>query len=140
MKHNEISHEGTVVSIGDGHMQVSITRQSACEACKVATHCIAAEGKPMTVDIANADVANYTVGERVRIVETKQVAVRALVMAFVIPLVIMVATLAIVTALTGNEGLGALASLAVLVVCFLCMRMISGRIEHQLQFRVTKLI
>ena len=140
MKHNEISHEGTVVSIDDGHMQVRITRQSACEACKVAAHCIAAEGKPMTVDIANADVANYTVGERVRIVETKQVAVRALVMAFVIPLVVMVATLAIVTALTGNEGLGALASLAALVVCFLCMRMISGRIEHQLQFRVTKLI
>ena len=94
----------------------------------------------MTVDIANADVANYTVGERVRIVETKQVAVRALVMAFVIPLVVMVATLAIVTALTGNEGLGALASLAALVVCFLCMWMISGRIDHQLQFRVTKLI
>jgi len=139
MKQNEISHEGTVVAVSEGHLQVSIRQQAACAACKAAAHCTAAEGKIMTVDIAHVDSSSFAVGEQVRVVETQQVALRALVWAFVIPLAVMFITLAIVTTLTGSEAIGALSSLAALVVCFVVLRLMRNRLARQLRFSVSKI-
>ncbi|MCR5132187.1 MAG: SoxR reducing system RseC family protein [Prevotella sp.] len=139
MNQNEISHEGTIIAVGEGSLQVSIHQQAACAACKAATHCIAAEGKSMTVDIANVDASSYAVGERVRVVETQQVALRALVWAFVIPLAVMFFTLAIVTYFTGSEAAGALSSLVALMACFLVLRLMRDKLARELRFSVSKI-
>ena len=47
----KISHSGVVESILDGCVKVRIIQTSACAACKVASHCNAAESKVKIVDI-----------------------------------------------------------------------------------------
>ena len=64
---NRIRHSGIITDI-EGHLvHVSIQQSSACDSCKVAHHCNAAESKDKTIDISVHDASEYIVGQRVSV-------------------------------------------------------------------------
>ncbi len=62
---NKIKHSGVVEKIVGDCVRVRIVQTSACAACKVASHCNAAESKEKIVEVSCANSADYKTGQQV---------------------------------------------------------------------------
>lgn len=133
---NKIHHSGIIDSIGEGIIKVRILQTSACAACKVASHCNAAESKVKIVDVVCHDTAQYKAGQEVVVSALRNVISHAMMLAFALPLVLMVVTLVSVMLWTDDEGTAGLASLAVLVPYFLVVWLFRDRIGRKISFSI----
>lgn len=133
---NRISHSGIIKSIGEGCIKVQIVQTSACAACKVSSHCNAAESKVKIVDVFGADVAGYQEGQQVVVWASKDVANRALLLGFGVPFLLLVCVLMIALKLTSNEGIAALVALGSLIPYYLALWMMRDRIQRQISFHL----
>ena len=106
-----ISHSGVIESIQDDCIKVRIVQTSACAACKVASHCNAAESKVKIVDVFGCDTAKYSSGQEVTVWASKDVANKALVLGFGLPFLLLLGVLVAVLYITDNEGAAAIAAL-----------------------------
>ena len=135
---NKISHSGIIKSIADGCIKVQIVQTSACAACKVASHCNAAESKKKIVDVFTPDAADYQVGQDVVVWASKDVANRALLLGFGAPFLLLICVLLIALRLLDDEGLAALAALASLVPYYLALWVMKDQIQKQISFQLEK--
>ena len=133
---NKISHPGVIDRIEGDCVKVRIIQTSACAACKVASHCNASESKEKLVDVFGCDTAKYSTGQEVVVSASKEVANRALLLGFGIPLLLMVAVLLIVLRWTGDEGIAALASLGALIPYYIILWLLRDSIRQQVSFRI----
>lgn len=135
---NKITHSGTVKCIVDGCIKVQIVQTSACAACKVASHCNAAESKIKIVDVFTADTQSYQIGQAVTVWASKDVANRALLLGFGAPFLLLICVLMIALKLSGDEGVAALVALASLVPYYLGLWLMKNRIQQQIAFHIEK--
>ena len=133
---NKISHPGVIDRIEGDCVKVRIIQTSACAACKVASHCNASESKEKLVDVFGCDTAKYSTGQEVVVSTSKEVANRALLLGFGIPLLLLVAVLLIVLRWTGDEGIAALASLGALIPYYILLWLLRDSIRQQVSFRI----
>lgn len=114
-----IRHDGIVDSIEAGCIHVRIVQASACAACGAKSLCSAAESKEKIVDVYAPDTHTYRVGQRVMVEGSASMGMKAVRLAFLFPLILMVASVAIAMWLThGNEVVGAVAALLSLIIYF----------------------
>lgn len=98
----QIEHSGTVESIGGGYIRVRITQSSACAGCTARSLCQSAESKDKIVDVPlgheYGSGLGYngcpSVGERVTVYGSSEMGHKAVVLAFVVPLVLTVGMIA----------------------------------------------
>ncbi|MCR5472155.1 MAG: SoxR reducing system RseC family protein [Prevotella sp.] len=133
---DNISHSGVVESVEDGCVHVRIVVTSACAACKVAGYCNAAESKEKVVDVYTAKSAAYVVGQAVTVSASRQVATHALLLAFGLPFVILVAVLVGVLLLTGDELWAALGGLLALVPYYGILWLFRQKVRDRLAFQI----
>ena len=131
-----IRHSGVVESIEEGCVHVRIVQTSSCAACKVAGYCNAAESKEKMIDVYCDAVADYKVGQQVTVSTSGQVAVKALLWAFGVPFVLLLAMLILVLLLTGNEGWAALGAMAILVPYYAILWLLRDKMREQLAFTI----
>ena len=132
----KISHSGIIESMKDGCIKVRIVQTSACAACKVASHCNAAESKVKIVDVFCCDTAKYETGQEVTVWASKDVANRALLLGFGVPFLLLVCVLLIALRLTANEGLAALLALGSLVPYYFVLWCLRDRIQRGISFQI----
>ena len=131
---NVISHTGIIDSIDGGMVRVRIVQHSACSSCKVASYCNSAESKEKIINVRCTDAAEHHVGDTVMVMAAQAVGVKAVVVAFVVPLILILATIAIVLLLTGKELTAALSGLAILIPYYAILYMLRPQLERQLTF------
>lgn len=131
---NKIKHPGVVVSADDRSVKVRILQSSACSACKVASHCHASETKEKLVEVAGSGIQGHGVGDHVMVVADNSVGFRASLYGYVLPLVLMVATLVTVLAVVHDEGIAALSALGILIPYYLLLYLLRGKLKAQLTF------
>ena len=137
MSENIVRHDGIIESIGnDGHVRVRITQQSACAACKVASHCNASEQKVKMVDAYHCTQTGLHVGDSVVVATSQAAAGRALLLGFGLPLVLLLVVLAAMLMAGVDEGASAITALALLLpyyfILWLCRDRIAGKISFKL--------
>ena len=131
---NKITHLGIVENIDGLRLKVRIVQSSACSACSVRGHCSASEQKEKLIDVYNVDRVACEIGERVMVVGATSMGMKAVLLAFVLPFVLVVATLFVVMRLSGgNEVVSALAGLGVLPF-YLIIYMCKGRLGRTFFF------
>ncbi|MBQ2673676.1 MAG: SoxR reducing system RseC family protein [Prevotella sp.] len=133
---NKIKHSGVVENIVGDCVSVRIVQTSACAACKVASHCNAAESKEKLVDVRCANSSAYKKGQQVVVTASTEVAARALLLGFGLPFVVLVSVLFIVLQVSGNEALAALSGLAALLPYYVALYLFRNRIREQLSFAI----
>ena len=136
---NRISHSGIVEGIQDGCVKVRIVQTAACAACKVASHCNAAESKVKMIDVFCCDTAKYKTGQEVVVWASKDVANKALVLGFGVPLLLLVGVLVIVLRLTSDEGVAALVALGSLVPYYLLLWLLRDKIQQRISFQLEEI-
>ena len=133
---NKISHPGVVDGIEGDCVKVRIVQTSACAACKVAAHCNASESKEKLVDVFGCDTAKYATGQEVVVSASREVANRAILLGFGLPLLLLIGVLLMVLRWTGDEGMAALASLGALVPYYIVLWLLRDSIRQQVAFRI----
>ena len=131
---DKIRHSGVIDSIEDNVVKVRILQTSACATCKVAVHCNASESKEKLVEVKVADDDVWQVGDAVMVCASRNVISRAMMLAFALPLGLMIATLVAVMVATGDEGTAGLLSIAVLVPYFLLVWLFREHVGRQISF------
>ena len=132
----KISHTGVIERIEGGSIKVRIVQTSACAACKVASHCNAAESKVKIVDVFGCDTTNYSTGQEVTVWASKDVANKALLLGFGVPFLLLVCVLMIALRLTASEGVAALVALGSLVPYYFVLWLLRDRIQRGISFQI----
>ncbi len=134
-----ISHEGKVIAVNGRQVDVIIEQTSACASCAAANMCHAAQQKQATVS-ATCDGAVPTVGDVVLVEASMGQGMWAMLLAYVVPLVLLVGALSAGVALLGNEAVAALVSLAVVALYYVALHYASPRLDRRIAFVVRNVI
>ena len=81
----------------------------------------------------------YTKGEFVEVIASESQGFRALFVAYLLPLIILLATLIILLQTTGNESLAAISALGILVPYYGILYLLKEKIKQTLNFSIRKL-
>lgn len=133
-----IEHIGVVRSVDSGVVRVEITSQSACASCKAREACGMGESTQKIVDVATTDAASFTVGEDVVVAVTQNMGLRAVVLAYFMPLVVLLTALILLSSLGLAEGVVAVASLGATALYFFMLYGLRGKIDKKIKFIITK--
>jgi positive regulator of sigma E activity len=101
----EVSHKGRIVSVGNGKVSVQIVSESACSACHAAGLCGASESRKKIVEVPVLGNASYSVGQEVEVCLARKMGLKAVLLSYVIPLLILM----ILVLSLSRFGLGELA-------------------------------
>lgn len=131
-----IEHEGTVQKVGSDSVTVNIHPVSACSGCHADGYCSLSGRKEKTIRISG----RYDVkpGEKVTVMMNESTGFRAVVLGYIVPLAVLVFSLAVLTAVSVNELTAGIISVAVLVPYFLILYLTRHRIERNFLFTLKK--
>ena len=110
-----VSHKGKVIKMTPQLTTVSILQHGACSACHAAGLCGMADLAEKTVEVPTDPYAGYGVGDEVEVLLKASMGMKAVWLAYFIPLLIVIAvilglvTLGVGEVPAGVSGLGALA-------------------------------
>lgn len=134
-----ITHRGTVENVGKGSVKVRIIQLSACSSCVARKMCNSSEQKEKHVDVTVSEGEHFQTGDEVMLTGTLKMGLRAVVLAYAVPLVLLLAALFLSIRLTGDEPLGALTALLVLVAYYGVLYVNKSRLTKKFSFTIKHL-
>lgn len=137
---SNIKHLGIVESINGTRLKVRIEQTSACAACSVKQHCHVPESKEKIIDVCNPQGVVCAVGQKILISGTTAMGMKAVLLAFVFPFLVLLLALASVLHLTHNELVSALAALGALVPYYLIIYICRKRLNRSFIFRLENVV
>lgn len=133
----KIRHFGVIRAIEPNRIRVLIAQTSACESCRASRHCSASESKEKIIDVYNdAEQSKYKVGDGVMLVESHATGMKAVLLGFGIPFVLVILILFLCALLTNNEPVAALASLASLIPYYAILYLFRNKLRNTLNFSI----
>ena len=136
---HQIEHKGTVALIGRNFVRVDIEVMEACGACASRKACAMGQGTTREIMVYTDEAAKYSVGEEVNVSARQTMGLMAVLLCYVVPLVVLVAALAVAVALGCAEGLAALISLGVTALYYLLLALMQKRISRSVVFTINKI-
>jgi len=116
-----ISHDAVVKAVDSERVCVTILQSSACSGCAAKKMCNSAEAKEKDVDVFTSDASSYRVGEKVVLEGRLSDGRKSSLVAYGLPLFIMLPMLFILMGMTGNETYSALGALSVVALYYLVL-------------------
>lgn len=107
---------------------------SACSACEAKSLCHSAESKEKMIEVHTADAADFKVGQEVMLVGTLSQGLKAVVYAYVIPLILMLVVLFLSLLRGMDEALSALLSIGVLIPYYLIIYLLRHHLTRKFSF------
>ena len=129
-----IQHEGIVEHIGVEGCRVRILQASACSSCNARKLCRSSESKEKVIEIMGHH-PTLQVGDTVILSASISQGLRASVLAYVVPLVLMLVALFAGTQL-GGDGTGALAALLVLALYYGVLYLMRDKLGKKFKFEI----
>lgn len=133
-----IHHTGKVERISADTVFVRITQRSACSGCHAQAMCSASEQKDKIIEVPDRS-GQFSVNEEVVLTGETRLGMEAVVLAFVIPLVIVVAMVAIGFSLGWDESLSGLIGLTLLIPYYGLLYLLRDRLKRRFVFTLRKL-
>lgn len=136
---SQIEHSGVVERAGNGAVHVRITSSSACGTCAARQACGLAEAQEKIIEVKTSDADAFAMGDAVTVGVRRRAGAIAVVLAYVGALAVLLAVLVAGIGLMGwSEGGSALAALAGVALYYGAMWLFRRKIEHTIQFTITK--
>ena len=135
---SEISHRGKVVSITPEITRVEIVSESACGACHAKGLCSLGDAKVKVVELPTSGWSDIKVGDEVDVVLKASMGHKAVFLAYLIPLVILVTALLGLTSAGVPELWSGLAAIAAVAVYYFCLWLMRGRLRNEYIFNIKK--
>ena len=133
-----IKHRGRVEKVEGSHVVVRIVQTSACSAGSIKGHCNASESKEKLIDVFEVN-ASYQIGEEVVLLGTTSMGMQAVLLAFGVPLVILIVALGVTMHLTdGNALVSSLVGLLSIVPYYFAIHFSKDKLKKTFSFTIEK--
>lgn len=136
---NTICKEGIVRAVRGEDIDVEITVSSACSECHAKSICMPSEQRQEFVTAQALYGETFQIGERVHLVLKQKAGWKAILIAYLIPFLVLIAALFGSYAIFRNELASVIASLLFLVAYYFLLKHFRHKIDKQFTFFVTKL-
>ena len=138
MGKGDIMHDGVVVAVDPQSVTVEILSSSACASCHAAGICGMGEYQKKAVRVPADLRTDYTVGEKVDVVLQATMGLKAVWVAYVIPLLVLLAVVLGLTALGCSELVCASSGLGAVTLYYLIVYLLRSRLNDTYLFTIRK--
>ena len=133
-----IKHRGIVEKVEGMHVTVRIVQTSACAACSAKGLCNASESKEKQIDVYEVN-ASYRIGEEVVLCGTTSMGMRAVFLAFGIPMLLLLVALFVTMRVTDGDALvSSLVALFAVVPYYLVIYFMKDKLNKTFSFTIEK--
>lgn len=136
MSNDIINHEGKVVELADDKVIAEIMVSEACGSCQAKGLCHA-QGKSVRIEAPRAPGSHLEVGDSVNVRMSKSLAFSSVLLAYVAPLLLMMAVMMALIALTGSQDVGCIAALATLPCYYIALYKMRHRLRRKFRFDIS---
>lgn len=136
MEKETICKEGIVRAVEDNQYKVEITISSACSECHAKSICLPSDQKQEFVMARSLYGNSFAPGEKVQLVLKGTAGRNAVLLAYALPLVILMAALFGTYAITHSELAGVIASIVFVVAYYFFLKRHNKKLEEQFQFYI----
>ncbi len=133
-----IKHEGIVLSINGEKAHVQIVQTSACSACKARSMCMSSESQSKEMDAVMLEPMK--IGDKVEVEVRERLAWKAVLLAYILPFIVMLAIIAILDFATDwSEAVVGTLSLCGIALYYIGLSVFKDRLQKQFSFTARKL-
>ena len=133
-----IKHEGVVLSTNGNMAHVEIVQTSACSACKARSMCMSSESQQKQMDVVMLEPMQA--GDRVEVEVRERLAWRAVLLAYILPFVVMLAVIAVLDYTTDwSEAITGTLSLCAIALYYLILSAFKHKLQKQFSFTARKI-
>jgi len=133
-----ISHKGRITEIARGRVVVEIVSQSACSSCGASAACSMSESVKKSVEVPLPQDGTYCVGDEVDVLLSPSMGAKAVTVAYVAPLLILVILCVFLSLVGLHELYVGLAGIGGVALYYAFIYMIRGRFAKEYVFRIRK--
>lgn len=134
----EITHRGRIADITPEVTTVDIISESACASCHARSLCSLSESKSKTIAVPTRGWDNFQPGDEVDVVLKATMGYKAVWLAYVIPLFVLLAVLLCLLKLGKGELLSGLVAIGAVGVYYLVIWLMRGRLQNEYIFNIKK--
>ncbi|NLJ43114.1 MAG: SoxR reducing system RseC family protein [Bacteroidales bacterium] len=130
--HGTIQHSGTVKQVEENSVLVSITSNSACSGCHAEGVCNISGKEEKTISVRGR--YNVQPGDNVTVEMSESMGMKAVVLSYVMPVVIIIAGLVVFSSLSISEAASGLAAISLLLPYFIILYIFRKYINRSFTF------
>lgn len=139
MSKGTVSHKGKVIKMTPQTTTVAILQHGACGECHAAGLCGMADLAEKAVEVETDPYATYGVGDEVEVLLKASMGMKAVWLAYFIPLIILMVVILGLAALGVGEVVAAAAGLAAIGLYYLALYLFRDRLKNEYIFTINKL-
>ena len=137
MKNEEtISHDGVVTKITDDELEIKILAQSACAACHAKSACGMGEQAEKILTVPRPKGKDFAINQKVNVRMAIGQGNKAAVLAYLIPILLLLAVLFTCLGLGVNEGLSALISIVALIPYYIVLYLRRDKLRKKFEYTI----
>ena len=133
-----VSHKGKIVKMTPQTTTVAILQHGACSECHAAGLCGMADIAEKAVEVATDPYASYGVGDEVEVLLKASMGMKAVWLAYFIPLLILLAVILGLIALGVAEVPAALAGIGAIGLYYLGLWLLRDKLQNEYIFTITR--
>ena len=138
MKNTEsISHEGVVTKITDDELEIKILAQSACAACHAKSACSMSEQAEKILTVPRPEGQEFQLLQKVNVRMAVGQGNKAAILAYLIPIILLLAVLFVCLGLGLGEGLAALISIVALVPYYIVLYLKRDALKKEFEYFIS---
>ena len=135
-ENNTISHEGIVTKITDDELEIKILSQSACAACHAKSACGMGEQSEKILTVPRPKNKDFALMQKVNVKMAIGQGNKAAVLAYLIPIILLLAVLFVCLGVGLGEGLSALVSIVALIPYYIVLYLKRDKLKKQFEYIV----
>lgn len=133
---SDVSHKGRIVRITPQLTTVAIEQQGACGSCHAAGLCGLADAVEKAVELPTNPYASYKVGDEVELVLKASMGMKAVWLAYFIPLLILLGVILGLIALGAGEVVSGLSGIGAVGVYYFLLWLLRDRLKNEYVFTI----
>ena len=134
MKEETISHEGIVMKITDDELEIKILAQSACAACHAKSACGMGEQAEKILTVPRPKDKEFSLLQKVNVKMAIGQGNKAAVLAYLVPILLLLAVLFVCLGLGLNDGLSALLGIVALIPYYIILYLRRDKLKKQFSY------
>ena len=137
MKNEEtISHEGVVTKISEDELEIKILAQSACAACHAKSACGMGEQAEKTLTVPRPKGKDFVINQKVNVKMTIGQGNKAAVLAYLVPIILLLTVLFVCLGLGMKDSLAALASIVALIPYYIVLYLQRDKLKKKFDYTI----
>ena len=136
MSEETISHEGVITKISDTELEIKILAQSACAACHAKSACGMGEQAEKILTVPKPTDRDFQLLQKVNVTMAIGQGNKAAVLAYLIPIVVLLAVLFVCLGLGLGEGWSALISIGELSPYYIGLYLQRDKLKRRFEYRI----